>query len=97
MTPTTKPSELAPFKAFFTWGECSIDPPYDEYYGKGEPGSTITVTSPYGGGSTVVKESGEWYVKVVFPEAPVGKTFAVKIVDSYERKAVFEFTSRVGG
>lgn len=96
-TATTKPAEVAPFKAFFTWGECAIDPPYDEYYGKGEPGSTITVTSPYGGGSTVVKESGEWYVKVEFPEAPSNKTFVVKVIDSLGRKAAFEFTSRVGG
>ena len=96
-TTTTKPVERAPFTANFTWGECSIDPPYDEYFGKGEPGSRITVSSPYGGGTTTVKESGEWYLRVEFPEAPVNKTFVVKIVDSFERKALFEFTSRVGG
>lgn len=96
-TTTTKPVEVAAFTANMTWGECAIDPPYDEYYGTGQPGSTITVSSPYGGGSTKVKESGEWYLKVEFPEAPPNKTFVVKAIDSYGRKAVFEFTSRVGG
>ncbi len=87
----------AEFAARFTWGECSLVPPYDEYHGTGQPGSKVTVSSPFGGGSTTVKESGEWYLKVEFPEAPINETFVVDVVDSLGRRAAFEFTARSPG
>jgi hypothetical protein len=93
---TTTKKEIAGFTASFVYGECALTPPYDVYYGKGEPGSTVTVTSEFGGGSTTVGAEGGWELKVEFPEAPPGKTFAVKVQDSYGRKYVFEFTSTVG-
>jgi len=94
-TTTTKPSEWA-FTAHATFGECELDPPYDEYYGTAAPGTTILVLSEYGSGSTVANEKGEWWVKVEFPGAPYGKTFAVKVKNetTYE-KFTFEFVSLV--
>ena len=95
-TTTTKP-EVAAFDANFTWGECSIDPPFDEYFGVGQPGSKVFVESEYGSGSTVIGESGEWYLKVVFPTAPPGQTFATTVSDQFGRSEIFEFTSTVVG
>jgi hypothetical protein len=94
---TTTTAKAAGFVAHFTWGECSIDPPYDEYYGEGEPGSAVSVVSEYGSGSTTVGEDGRWALKVEFPSAPPNVTFPVKAKDSLGRSVVFEFTSRVGG
>jgi hypothetical protein len=94
-TTTIKDGELAPFEAHFTFGECNLDPPYDEYYGKGQPGSAVSVESDYGFGSTVVNGEGNWYVKVFFPEAPTGVPFLVKVTDQYSRSATFEFVSTV--
>lgn len=93
---TTTSAKAAGFAAHFTWGECSIDPPYDEYYGEGQPGSTVSVVSEYGSGSTTVGEDGRWALKVEFPSAPPNVTFPVKVKDSLGRSVVFEFTSRVG-
>ncbi len=92
-TTTTKPAEdPAPFVANYTWGTCPLVPPYDEYYGTGEPGTKVVVTSAYGEGSTMVGEDGTWYVKVFFPEAPLDEPFSVILEDTLGRKAVFEFT-----
>ena len=45
VTTTNPKGEVAAFKAYFTFGECAEKPPYDVYYGKGEPGSTVKVIS----------------------------------------------------
>ncbi len=90
-TTTTKPEELAAFKAFFTFGECAEKPPYDVYYGSGQPGSTVKVISEYGSGETVVGPEGEWELRVEFPAAPLGKVFSVKVKDSLGRYQYFEF------
>lgn len=93
---TTTQPDLAEFDANFTWGTCNVDPPFDEYYGVGHPGSEVTVQSEYGSGNTVVGEDGHWYLKVVFPEAPSGVAFLVKVKDQYGREEYFEFKSTVG-
>ena len=85
----------ADFTAHNKWGTCSESPPYDEYFGTGEPGTTVHVVSAYGSGSTTVAENGEWYVKVFFEAAPYGKTFEVKAKDAFGTKVFFEFTSLV--
>jgi hypothetical protein len=95
-TPTTKVEELAAFDANLTWGSRNIEPPYDEYFGTGQPGSEVVVQSEYGSGATVVQEDGTWYLKVEFPQAPPGLTFLVKVRDQYGRQEAFEFTSTVG-
>lgn len=89
-TTTTRP-ELTEFSAFATFGSCAETPPYDVYYGTGEPGSTVFVTSNYGSGSVDVGEDGNWEVKVFFETAPPGTKFAVKASDEYGRKKTLEF------
>lgn len=100
-TTTTKPSDTttttteAPgweFTAHKTYGSCSETPPYDIYYGTGKPGTEITVTSDYGGGSTVIQENGEWSVKVFFTEPPANVGFLVKVTHFDGAKVSFEFT-----
>ena len=91
-----QPPTVNEFSANFTWGECSTSPPYDEYFGTGQPGSKISVTSEYGSGLTEVNESGEWYLKVVFTEAPYGVTFPVTVGDDLGHTRVFEFTNLAG-
>ncbi len=89
--PAPKVEDRAAFVAYKTFGECSESPPYDVYHGKGEPGSTVTVTSEFGAGTTTVGPAGVWELRVEFPTAPAGKVFAVKVKDSLGRSATFEF------
>ena len=90
-TTTTTVKELAEFSANSTFGSCSETPPYDVYYGTGEPGSLVQITSEYGSGSLEVGENGEWEKKVFFETAAPGKTFVVLVSDEFGRKASFEF------
>jgi hypothetical protein len=90
---TTTEKALAEFTAHATFGTCPEQPPYDIYYGVGEPGSKVTVHSEYGGGSTVVGPQGEWEIQVFFPEAPLGEPILVKVFDQYGRQKSFEFTA----
>ena len=93
VTTTTKPkSELAAFTANATWIECSSEPPFEEYYGTGQPGSWVEVVSPYGSGETIVGADGTWYVKVTF-DVPRGKRIEVKVKDQYGRAQWFPFVA----
>jgi hypothetical protein len=93
VTTTTKPKpEIEAFTANATWIECSSEPPFDEYYGTGEPGSWVEVVSPYGSGGTVVGPDGTWYVKVIF-DVPRGKRIEVKVKDQYGRVQWFPFVA----
>jgi hypothetical protein len=90
-TTTTTKQELAEFDASATYGSCTEDPPFDVYYGVGEPGSTIYVVSPYGSGTTTVNGEGHFEIQVFFPGAPPGEGFQVKVKDQYGRQESFEF------
>lgn len=87
--------DIALFTAHAKFGSCELDPPYDVYYGTGEPGSAISVTSEYGSGATTVDLDGGWEIKVFFPEAPPGKVFLVTVGDDHGRSKSFEFVSNV--
>lgn len=91
------PPPTVEFTAFATWGSCSLSPPYDEYYGTADPGTKVTITSPYGSGSTFADSEGNWYKKVIFNEAPYGETFVVKVKDHTGKKKTFEFVSWAEG
>ena len=90
-TTTTEVGEPAEFVANATFGVCSLTPPYDVYYGKGEPGSTVYVQSEYGSGTVEVNGEGHWEIQVFFPEAPAGQAFIVGVYDSLGREKAFEF------
>ena len=91
-TTTTKPiEEPAEFVANASFGICTLTPPYDIYYGKGEPGSTVYVQSEYGSGTVELNGEGQWEIQVFFPEAPAGQAFAVTVFDDLGREKVFEF------
>ena len=90
-TTTTTEKVLAEFGANATFGSCSEEPPFDIYYGVGEPGSTVYVESPYGSGSTTVNGEGDWEIQVFFPQAPPEEGFLVKVMDQFGRKKNFEF------
>ncbi|MGA7282060.1 MAG: hypothetical protein WBZ40_09775, partial [Acidimicrobiia bacterium] len=81
----------AEFSAHASYGSCSTTPPFDVYYGTGEPGSLVQITSEYGSGSVEVGENGQWEKKVFFETAPADTTFVVHVSDSYGREANFEF------
>jgi hypothetical protein len=95
-TTTSKPPAEWNFTAHTTYGSCEEDPPYDVYYGTGKPGTAITISSEFGGGTTEVGENGEWSLKVFFPEAPAELVFTVKVKDFTGAKVLFEFVSYVG-
>ncbi len=80
-TPTTTVPSSS-FTASALYGSCAEDPPYDEYSGKATPGATITAVSPYSGSaSTVADASGDWWMRVEFPTAPLGQHFDVTVGD----------------
>lgn len=88
---TTKPAPPPMgFTAAQVWGTCGEDPPYEELYGTAAAGSTVTVSSPYGGGSITASEKGKWWIKVYFPTAPVNEQFTIT-VESPQGVATFTY------
>jgi hypothetical protein len=90
-TTTTEVGEPTEFVANASFGVCTLTPPYDVYYGKGEPGSTVYVQSEHGSGAVEVNGEGHWEIQVFFPEAPAGQAFVVNVYDSLGREKAFEF------
>lgn len=80
------------FTANQKYGSCGEAVPYDVFFGTAKPGVEIWVKSDFGNGSTVVGEDGKWRIRVEFPEAPVGKKFAVAVKSSAGDRADFWFT-----
>ena len=66
--------------------------PWDVFYGKGEPGTTVWVGSEYGEARTEINKDGRWEVKVWFEGAPVGEEFRVVVESSRDDRVVFGFT-----
>jgi len=89
-TPTTE-KELAAFTANQSYGSCTETPPFDVFFGTGEPGSWVDITSEYGSAELQVGENGQWEKKVYFETAPAGTPFGVRIADQYGRVVEFEF------
>lgn len=91
------PPDVAAFKAYAKFGSCEENPPYDIYYGEGEPGTKVFITSEYGDGQVTVGNNGLWEIQVFFPEAPYNETFLVRATDEFGRSKAFEFISYAGG
>ncbi len=79
------------FTAHQLYGSCGEEVPYDVFYGTGTPGTTVSVTSAYGNGSTTVNEHGEWELTVEFPNAPLGEKFVVTVTSSEGHAKEFKF------
>jgi len=80
--PTTTTAPSAEFTASARYESCAEDPSYDEYSGTAAPGATITVTSPYNSpAQVVVGGSGDWFLRVEFPTAPLNVPFSVNVSD----------------
>lgn len=86
-----KDAEPAPFVAEQRWRVCDSTPPYEEFSGRGEPGSWVAVVSEFGSGETKVGPGGEWYLKVEFPDIPRNTVILVTAKDQFGRSKVFEF------
>lgn len=88
--------EKDPPKDFEFWakqkyGSCGENPPYDKFYGMGEPGTKILITSEFGSADTTIGESGEWWLKVFFEEAPCNEAFLVTLTTDAGHEKHFEF------
>lgn len=81
------------FTASQKYGSCSEPVPYDVFSGKAKPGTTVTISSPHGGGSTTVNGDGKWNVQIEFPSAPHNEEFTVTVKDHSGAKRTFAFTS----
>ena len=79
------------FSAHQKYGSCGENPPYDKWYGTGTPGTEIWIGNDWGSATTTIPESGEWYLKVTFPEMPCGTHAVVLETNDGDRK-VYEFT-----
>jgi hypothetical protein len=89
--------ENVAFMAYQKYGSCGEEVPYDVFYGSAKPGTKISAISEYGSNSTTANDDGQWEMKVIFPEAPSGKTFNVKIKASTGESKTFSFTNTGGG
>jgi hypothetical protein len=89
--------ENVAFKAHQKYGSCGEEVPYDVFYGSAKPGTKISAISEYGSNSTTANDDGQWEMKVIFPDAPSGKTFNVKIKASTGESKTFSFTNTGGG
>ena len=89
--------ENVAFKAHQKYGSCGEEVPYDVFYGTAKPGTKISAISEYGSNSTTANDDGGWEMKVIFPDAPSGKTFNVKIKASTGESKTFSFTNTGGG
>ncbi len=95
--PTTAAAKPAvAFTATQAYGSCDEPIPYDIFSGTADPGSTVTISSPYGSGSAVADGAGHWERKVEFPSAPRGETFAV-IASGVGGSKTLNFTAGSGG
>jgi hypothetical protein len=94
---TTTTKATWEFSANQKYGSCAEPIPYDEFFGKAKPGSTVTVSSEFGGGSTVAGEDGSYWIRVEFPSAPFAKVFPVKVKGEFGGKKIFEFVSNYSG
>jgi hypothetical protein len=92
-TPVRTTTTVSPY-AFTVkqrWKTSSATPPFEEFSGTAQPGATITITSVYGGGTTIVGPTGAWAARVEFPTAPVGTKFTGKVKTAQGQKS-FTFT-----
>lgn len=94
---TTTTVAVWEFSATQKYGTCSEPVAYDVFSGKAEPGSIVTVTSPFGGGSTTVNAEGKWSLKVEFPSAPFNEQFNVTVKDHAGSTKTFAFISLYEG
>ena len=90
---TTTTKATWEFSANQDYGSCAEPIPYGEFSGKAKSGSTLTVSSEFGGGSTVAGEDRSYWLRVEFPSAPFAKVFPVKVKGEFGGKKVFEFVS----
>jgi len=94
-TTTTIPEWV--FTATQKYGSCSEPVPYDVFSGKAQPGTTVTVTSAHGSGSTTANAEGKWNLQVEFPTAPYNEQFSVTVKDHTGAKETFAFVSSYEG
>lgn len=89
--PSTTAKPAPPPAVAFTmsqkWFECDSFPPFEEFSGTAAPGAVISVSSPYGGGSTTADAKGKWYLKVEFPTAPKHQPFTGKVTTAQGSKS----------
>jgi hypothetical protein len=76
-TPPAAPT--VEFSANAAFVECDSTPPYNEYWGTAQPGTTVKIVSPYGYAERTAGSGGGWDARVEFPDAPFGETFIVKV------------------
>ena len=79
------------FSAIQKYGACSENPPYEVFKGTATPGATIWAESPFGGGTTMVGDYGNWDLKVYFEGATPGVPFNVTVGDSEGHTKTFSF------
>jgi len=94
-TTTRVPVATVAFRASQAYGSCGEEVPYDIFSGTATPGSTITISSPYGSGSATADGYGHWERTVEFPGAPSGETFAVT-ASGLGGSKTFQFTATGG-
>jgi pimeloyl-ACP methyl ester carboxylesterase len=74
-TTTAAPTVTVAFTATQAFGSCDEPIPYDIFSGAATAGSTVSISSPYGSGSTTADANGHWEHKVEFPPALRGEQF----------------------
>jgi hypothetical protein len=66
-------------------GKDADDELLTKFKGSGVPGTLVTVTSPFGGGSTEVGSDGYWYIKVQFEPGAAEDDFTALVTNGDHR------------
>jgi len=83
--------DVSLFTANSKYGEGWGRTPYDMYWGSGRPGDTVYVVSLYGDGEARVGPKGQWDLRVVYKDTPVGTPFDVVVQAGTGGESVFSF------
>jgi hypothetical protein len=69
----------APFTANQQYGSSSAANPFERLWGQAIPGSTVQISSPYGGATAQANNAGNWSSWVYFTGTPVGQAFTITV------------------
>jgi len=90
-----EPKSEYDFTAHQKFSSCAEDLAYDKWYGTGTPGTKIWIGNDWGSATTTIGDSGEWFLKVTFPDMPCGTHGVVLETNGGDRK-IYEFTRLCG-
>ena len=82
LVPNPETGSCWSFEAYQGSGCSAEQPPTEFFWGTGAPGTEVVLSSPYGGASVVIDDSGYWQATLTFEGAPAGEMFTIEVTGS---------------